>query len=66
MTVVDIVYNPQETRLLREAAERGCVTVDGVGMLVHQGAEALRIWLDVDPPLEVMREAVLKCLRNQT
>jgi len=64
LTVVDIVYNPIETRLIREASERGCRTVDGVGMLVHQGAEALRIWLDVNAPLKAMRQAVLDNLRD--
>jgi len=59
LTVVDIVYNPLETKLLMQAKKKGCKTVNGVGMLVHQGAEALRIWLGVDPPVEVMREAVL-------
>ena len=62
ITVVDIVYNPVETRLLRQARERGCDTVSGIGMLVHQGAEALKIWLDVEPPIEVMKKAVLRKL----
>jgi len=62
LTVVDIVYNPAETRLLRQARDMGCRTVSGVGMLVHQGAEALRIWLDVEPPIDAMREAVLSNL----
>lgn len=64
LTVVDIVYNPLETRLLREAKAAGCKTVGGAGMLVHQGAEALRIWLKVDPPVEAMRRAVLDNLRT--
>jgi shikimate dehydrogenase len=64
-TVIDIVYNPLQTRLLREAKDRGCTTVDGVGMLLHQGAQALRIWLNVTPPVDVMRKAVLDSLRNQ-
>ena len=64
ITVVDIVYNPQKTRLLLQAEKLGCKTVDGTGMLVHQGAEALRIWLDVDPPIEAMREAVLEELKK--
>ena len=62
LTVVDIVYNPPETRLLKQAADRGCKTVNGVSMLVYQGAEALSIWLDVKPPIEAMREAVLSNL----
>jgi shikimate dehydrogenase len=65
LTVVEIVYNPLETRLLRGAKARGCRTVDGVGMLVHQGAESLRIWLDIEPPINVMRSAVLENLKNR-
>ncbi|MFH0862595.1 MAG: shikimate dehydrogenase [Candidatus Altiarchaeota archaeon] len=64
ITVVDIVYNPQNTRLLLQAKHLGCKTVDGTGMLVHQGAEALRIWLDVEPPIEARREAVLEELKK--
>jgi shikimate dehydrogenase len=64
-TVVDIVYNPVETRLLRQARKRGCETVNGVGMLVHQGVEALRIWLDIEAPADVMRQAVLENLKTR-
>jgi shikimate dehydrogenase len=60
IVVADIVYNPLETVLLKEAAMRGCRTVNGAGMLVHQGAQALRIWLDTEPPTEAMRTALLK------
>jgi shikimate dehydrogenase len=60
LVVMDIVYNPLDTRLLRDAKKRGCKTVDGVGMLVHQGAESLRIWLGIEAPTDVMREAVRK------
>lgn len=65
IVVVDIVYNPPETMLLREARMRGCRTVGGLGMLVHQGAEALRIWLGVDPPIEVMRGVLLAEFRRK-
>jgi len=61
-TVMDIVYNPMETRLLREAREAGAETIDGVGMFVHQGAESLRIWLGIDPPFPLMREVVQNAL----
>jgi shikimate dehydrogenase len=63
LTVMDIIYNPVETQLLRNAKRLGCKTVDGVEMFVHQGAESLKIWLDVKPPLDVMRKAVLEKLR---
>jgi len=64
LVVMDIVYNPLETRLLREAKEAGAKTIDGAAMLVHQGAESLRIWLGIDPPVEAMREAVLEVLER--
>ncbi|MFC2162967.1 shikimate dehydrogenase [Candidatus Altiarchaeota archaeon] len=67
IAVMDLVYNPLETRLLEIARERGCKTVDGVGMLVHQGAQALRIWLEMDPPVKLMRDVVISELsKSQT
>ncbi len=60
VVVMDIVYNPQETRLLQDAKAAGCKTVDGIGMLVHQGAESLKIWLGVDAPTAAMKAAVEK------
>ncbi len=65
VVVFDTVYNPPETPLIRLALERGCKVVYGVDMLVHQGAEALKIWLGIDPPLDVMKNAVLSALRSQ-
>lgn len=56
--VIDLVYNPIETRLLREAREAGCKVRSGVGMLVHQGAEQFRIWTGKEPPVELMRDVV--------
>jgi shikimate dehydrogenase len=62
LAVMDIVYNPVETKLLREAKENGCRTVSGVGMLVHQGAESLKIWFKLDAPVDVMEKEVLSQL----
>ena len=59
ISVVDIVYNPAETRLLRQARAIGCQTINGVSMLVQQGAESLKIWLDIDPPTDIMEEVVI-------
>ena len=56
--VYDIVYTPPETRLLRAAAEKGCHTIGGLGMLVHQGAIAFERWTGVNPPIEIMRQAL--------
>ena len=53
--VADVVPNPPRTRLLREADARGLETLDGLGMLVEQGAVNMRLWTGVDPDRAVMR-----------
>ena len=58
MVVADVVFNPPQTRLLRDAQARGCRTLDGLGMLVNQGVISFRIWTDIDPDTTVMREAL--------
>jgi shikimate dehydrogenase len=55
--VVDLVYRPALTPLLRAAAAAGAVTVGGIGMLVHQAAHAFRLWTGEEPPISAMREA---------
>jgi shikimate dehydrogenase len=57
-TVTDLVYAPLETTVLHAASARGLRTVDGLGMLLHQGAIAFELFLGVTPPLEVMRSAL--------
>lgn len=56
--VYDLVYNPLETRLLREARDRGARALNGVDMLVHQGALSFELWTGMTPPLDIMKEAV--------
>jgi shikimate dehydrogenase len=56
-TVVDLVYAHGESRLLQAAGEAGADVVDGLEVLVRQGAASFRIWTGVEPPLEAMREA---------
>lgn len=56
--VVDLVYGPTETELVRAARNGGAETVDGLEILVRQGAESLRLWTGLDPPLATMRRAV--------
>jgi len=63
LIVFDIVYNPLETRLLREAKAAGAKTVSGVLMLVYQGAEAFKLWTGVEPPVELMKKTVLEALQ---
>jgi shikimate dehydrogenase len=57
--VVDIVYNPLETRFLREAAARGCRTVPGYEMLLLQGVTQFELWTGKTAPVDLMR-SVLK------
>ena len=56
--VADVTSNQPRTRLLEEAAERGCPTLDGVSMYIHQVAAGVKLWTGVDPDLAVMREAI--------
>ncbi len=56
--VYDLVYNPLETRLLRLARQAGCHTANGLGMLVHQGAQAFRMWTGIEPNPEIMASAI--------
>ena len=56
-TVVDLVYLPVETPLLRQAAAAGARPVDGIGMLVHQAARAVALWTGVAPDVGVMEAA---------
>ncbi|RLT39145.1 MAG: shikimate dehydrogenase [Chloroflexi bacterium] len=61
----DLVYVPEETPFLRAAAAGGATTVGGLMMLIHQGAEAFRLWLGVDPPIEVMVKAARAALAER-
>ena len=58
--VVDAVYSPLETRLLREAKQRGAAVLDGLWMLIHQACVAQRLWLGREPDPQVMREAAVR------
>jgi shikimate 5-dehydrogenase len=52
--VMDMVYNPLRTALLREAETAGCGVISGLSMFVHQGAEQVRIWTGMEPPVDLM------------
>ena len=60
MLVADIVYNPLETVLMRQAAAAGASTINGLGMLAWQGARSFEIWTGVEPPVEAMIAAALE------
>ncbi len=58
MVVADVIFNPPDTRLIRDARQRGCQTLDGLGMLVNQAVIAFKIWTGKDADAEVMRDAL--------
>ncbi|MGQ8872783.1 shikimate dehydrogenase [Paenibacillus sp. TSA_86.1] len=62
--VSDLIYNPLETRLLRESRLRGCIVHGGLGMFVYQGAVAFEHWLGIPAPVDTMRHAVLESFKN--
>ena len=62
MVVMDIVYNPLETKMLKEAKRRGCTTIDGVSMFVCQGAAQFELFTGLKAPVDIMRKTVLENL----
>jgi 3-dehydroquinate dehydratase/shikimate dehydrogenase len=60
----DLVYNPLETRFMREAREAGCETIGGLEMLIGQAVEQFRLWTGKEPDVESMREAAKRALNN--
>ncbi len=65
MVVCDIVYNPLETLLLREAKAHECAVVDGLGMFVRQAANQFRLWTKREPPIELMTDLVMRILKSK-
>ena len=57
VVLVDLVYAGTESRLVAEARRRGATAIEGIEVLVQQGAESLRIWTGREPPLDAMRSA---------
>ena len=60
--VMDIVYAPLETKIVREAKEAGCQVVNGLSMLLYQGVAQFELWTGQKAPLEIMRENLLAAL----
>ena len=55
LVVTDTIYNPKETKLLREAKVAGCITFNGTGMLAYQGAVAFKLFTGAEMPVEEIR-----------
>jgi shikimate dehydrogenase len=64
LTVMDIIYNPAETKLAKDAKAAGARVISGVEMLLYQGAESFKIWTGQAAPVEVMRTAALNKLKK--
>lgn len=64
LVVYDIIYTPPKTKLLMAAQNSGLQTISGLGMLVHQGAIAFELWTGISPPIETMRNALIKALEK--
>jgi len=65
MWVFDIVYNPLQTCLLREAEERGCRTLDGLRMFLYQAAQQFELWTGRPAPLELMERVIREKLKTK-
>lgn len=61
----DLIYTPRPTQFLRQAQMGGAIAIDGLEMLVQQGAVALELWLNQPAPVEIMRQALLNYLERQ-
>lgn len=64
ISVMDIVYDPMETRLIRDAKSVGAKVVYGIEMLVFQGAASFEIWCNIPAPVETMRKVALKSIQQ--
>lgn len=60
MIIMDIVYNPVETQLIKDAKKAGCRIIDGLSMFVNQGAQQFELWTGIKPSIELMRKTVIK------
>ena len=55
LVVADVIANPPRTQLIRDGEARGCIVLDGLGMLVNQGVIGIRHWVGIEPDPQVMR-----------
>jgi shikimate dehydrogenase/3-dehydroquinate dehydratase type I len=60
--VMDVIYNPLKTKLLKDAENAGCIAIPGLDMFVNQGAEQIKLWTGQEPPREVMKQVVTERL----
>ena len=61
LVVTDVIYSPDKTALLEMAEKVGCHIVNGLGMMIYQGAAAFKLWTGKDMPIDVVKEALAEC-----
>ena len=64
--VYDVIYNPVETRLLKEARQIGSRTINGLDMLIWQGAMSFEYWTGQEAPVAVMKDSALRAMSTMT
>lgn len=60
LVVTDCIYSPRETKLLKIAKESGCKTINGIGMLMYQGAESFKLWTNIEMPVEYVKNILFE------
>jgi len=63
LVVADVIANPPRTLLIRDAEARGCIVLDGLGMLVNQGVIGIKHWTGMDPDPQIMRKKLEEIFR---
>lgn len=58
LIVSDVIYMPEKTKMLEEAEKLGCQTINGLGMMLYQGAESFKLWTGMDMPIDVVKEVL--------
>lgn len=58
IVVSDVIYIPEQTKLLRDAQNLGCRTINGLGMMLFQGAEAFKLWTGQEMPIDYVKEVL--------
>jgi shikimate dehydrogenase len=62
--VMDVIYHPFPTKLLKEAEAKGCIAISGLDMFIHQGVEQLRLWTGKEPPRSFMKRIIQEKLAS--
>ncbi|MHA1472207.1 MAG: shikimate dehydrogenase [Promethearchaeota archaeon] len=63
--VYDVIYNPLNTQLLKDASEIGCKTLNGIEMFINQGALAFEWWTDIKPNTNTMKKTIIEILKTK-